>query len=262
MKKFFIKTLFAALLSLPFFSTAQKKSPAAEFYKITIYNFSSVAQQATIENFLQNAYLPALHRQQIKSVGVFTPLSNDTATSKSLYVIFPIKTLQQANDLAEKISKDDQYLVKGKPYLEAVYTDAPYKRIENILLKAFPLAPIMNTPKLAAVKSERVYELRSYESATENIFKNKVKMFNEGGEIDLFKRLNFNAVFYSSVIAGSHMPNLMYMTSFENMADRDEHWKKFVADPQWKKLSAMPEYQNNVSKIEITLMKPASYSDY
>ena len=262
MKKLFIKTLFAALLSHPFFSIAQKKQPAVEFYKITIYNFSSGAQQATIENFLQNAYLPALHRQQIKSVGVFTPLSNDTAATKSLYVIFPIKTLQQANDLAEKISKDDQYLVNGKPYLEAVYTDAPYKRMENILLKAFPLAPTMNTPKLSAAKAERVYELRSYESATENIFKNKVKMFNEGGEIDLFKRLNFNAVFYSSVIAGSHMPNLMYMTSFENVADRDEHWKKFVADPQWKKLSAMPEYQNNVSKIEITLMKPASYSDY
>ena len=262
MKKRFIKTLCAALISFPFFSTAQKKPPAAEFYKITIYNFSGAAQQATIENFLQNAYLPALHRQQIKSVGVFTPLSNDTATSKSLYVIFPIKTLQQVNDLAEKISKDDQYLVNGKPYLEAVYTDAPYKRMENILLKAFPLAPTMNTPKLSAAKAERVYELRSYESATENIFKNKVKMFNEGGEIDLLKRLNFNAVFYASVIAGSHMPNLMYMTSFENVADRDEHWKKFVADPQWKKLSAMPEYQNNVSKIEITLMKPASYSDY
>ncbi|MEO6538694.1 MAG: NIPSNAP family protein, partial [Ferruginibacter sp.] len=258
----FVKILCAALLSLPFFSSAQKKQPAAEFYNITIYKFSSAAQQVTIEDFLQSAYLPALHRQHIKSVGVFTPLNNDTASSKSLYIIFPIKTLQQANDLAEKISKDDQFLINGKTYLEAVYTDAPFKRIENILLKAFPLAPILNTPKLAAAKSERIYELRSYESATENIFKNKVKMFNEGGEIDLFKRLNFNAVFYSSVIAGSHMPNLMYMTSFENMADRDEHWKKFVADPQWKKLSAMPEYQNNVSKIEITLLKPASYSDY
>ena len=262
MKKLLIKILCAALLSLPFFSIAQKKQPPAEFYKINIYHFSTGAQQATIETFLQNAYLPALHRQQIKSVGVFTPLSNDTANTKSLYVIFPLKTLQQADELIEKLNKDDQFLISGKPYLQAAYTDAPYKRMESILLKAFPLAPLMNTPKLSAAKAERVYELRSYESATENIFKNKVKMFNEGGEINLFKRLNFNAVFYSSVIAGSHMPNLMYMTSFENMADRDEHWKKFVADPQWKKLSAIPEYQNNVSKIEITLMKPASYSDF
>jgi hypothetical protein len=47
----------------------------------------------------------------------------------------------------------------------------------------------------------------------------KVEMFNEGGEIDLFSRLNFNAVFYAEVISGPTMPNLMYMTSFENMED-------------------------------------------
>jgi hypothetical protein len=138
----------------------------------------------------------------------------------------------------------------------------PYARIENILLKSFPLAPALIQPKLAGPRNERVYELRSYESATENIFVNKVKMFNEGGEIALFKRLNFNAVFYASVIAGSRMPNLMYITSFENMADRDAHWKTFSADPEWKKLSSMPEYQNNVSKIDITFMRATAYSDY
>ena len=36
-------------------------------------------------------------------------------------------------------------------------------------------------------------------------------MFNEGGEIRLFARLNFNAVFYGDVLAGDRMPNLMYM---------------------------------------------------
>ena len=67
-------------------------------------------------------------------------------------------------------------------------------------------------------------------------------MFNEGGEIPLFVRLNFNAVFYADVIAGSHMPNLMYMTTFNNKQDRDDHWKVFSADAEWKALSARPEY--------------------
>ena len=87
-------------------------------------------------------------------------------------------------------------------------------------------------------------------------------MFNEGGEVDLFKRLNFNAVFYAEVIAGSSMPNLMYMTSFENKADRDAHWKTFVDDAEWKKLSGDPMYQHNVSKADIVLMRAAEYSDY
>ena len=123
-------------------------------------------------------------------------------------------------------------------------------------------APFLILPKLTGPKSERVYELRSYESPTEKIFINKVHMFNEGGEIALFKQLNFNAIFYSSVIAGSRMPNLMYMTSFENMADRDAHWKSFSAAPEWKKLSSMPEYQNNVSKNTIVFLRPTAYSDY
>jgi NIPSNAP len=115
---------------------------------------------------------------------------------------------------------------------------------------------------LKADKNERVYELRSYESATEKLFRNKVKMFNEGGEIAIFKKLNFNAIFYSEVIAGNKMPNLMYMTSFENMADRDAHWKNFGSDPDWKALSSLPEYRNNVSHIDIMFLRPAAYSDY
>ncbi|RYG43215.1 MAG: NIPSNAP family containing protein, partial [Chitinophagaceae bacterium] len=115
---------------------------------------------------------------------------------------------------------------------------------------------------LKSDKKDRVYELRSYESATEKIFANKVQMFNDGNEVGIFQRLGFNAIFYGEVLAGSKMPNLMYMTSFENMDDRNNHWKAFSADAEWKKLSALPEYQQNVSHIDIVLMNPATYSDF
>ena len=109
--------------------------------------------------------------------------------------------------------------------------------------------------------AERIYELRSYEGPTEKYFANKVRMFNQGGEIELFNRLGFNAVFYASVISGAHMPNLMYMTIFDNMTAREAHWKAFGDDPFWKKLSALPEYQHNVSHIDIVFMHPTAYSD-
>lgn len=86
-------------------------------------------------------------------------------------------------------------------------------------------------------------------------------MFNEGGEIALFKRLNFNALFYSRCIIGAHMPNLIYMTRFENMEARNEHWKTFGNDPEWKKLSSMKEYAGTVSKNETILLKAASCSE-
>jgi hypothetical protein len=86
-------------------------------------------------------------------------------------------------------------------------------------------------------------------------------MFNDGDEVGLFKRLGFNAVFYAEVMAGSRMPNLMYMTTFENKASRDQHWNAFRDDAQWKQLSGMAEYKNNVSKIEIFFLHPTEYSD-
>ncbi|MEO6723268.1 MAG: NIPSNAP family protein [Ferruginibacter sp.] len=261
MKNNHIKLVCLLLLTLPLFSSAQKNK-SGEFYQIILYHFSNADQQKIIDGYLKDAYLPALHRQQIKSIGVFTPISNDTAADKRLYVLFPVKSLQQVTDLNTRLDADNEYLTNGKEYLDIAFDKPAYSRKEIILLKAFPLAPFMSLPALKRPAAERVYELRSYESASENIFHNKVQMFNEGGEISLFKRLNFNAVFYASVIAGSHMPNLMYMTSFENMADRDAHWKTFSSDPEWKTLSAKPEYKNNVQKNDTNLMRATSYSDY
>ena len=86
-------------------------------------------------------------------------------------------------------------------------------------------------------------------------------MFNEGGEVAIFSRLGFNAVFYGNVISGSEMPNLMYMTSFSDMRSRDAHWESFRNDPAWDKLSSMEKYQNNVSRIDIQFLRSTNYSD-
>ena len=85
-------------------------------------------------------------------------------------------------------------------------------------------------------------------------------MFNEG-EIDIFKSIDANPVFWGDVIAGSHMPNLMYLTTYANKAAREDHWKVFKANPKWKELSAMAEYQKNVSHSDILFLQPTDYSD-
>ena len=262
MKNIIIKISVFGLFALPLTAMPQAKTASKGYYQVTIYNFTTTEQQNRLEDHLKTAYLPALHKQKISNIGVFKPIANDTAVNRKLYVIIPLNAFEQAATLPGKINADQQYQASGKAYLEATYGNPPYKRMEVILLEQFPMSPFFNVPKLKSSHADRIYELRSYESATEKIFANKVEMFNEGGEIKLFEQLNFNAVFYGSVIAGSRMPNLMYMTSFENINDREEHWKKFGASEEWKKLSALPKYQNNVSKIEIILMKATDYSDY
>ncbi|HEX7903517.1 MAG TPA: NIPSNAP family protein [Chitinophagaceae bacterium] len=233
-----------------------------EYYQLSVYHYSTIEQETILDNYLQNALLPALHRNKISNVGVFKAIANDTAAAKSLYVLIPARSLEVLLKLPEKLNDDNLFQTAGAAYINADSKNAPYTRMETILLHAFPLAPQLQLPQLKGAKKERVYELRSYESATEKFFKNKVQMFNEGGEIALFKSLNFNAAFYSEVIAGDKMPNLMYMTCFENMADRKEHWKQFSSNPDWKKLSSLPEYKNNVSHIDISFLYPVEYSDF
>lgn len=237
------------------------KEKSREYYQVTVYHFANSQQEQAIDSFLKNSFIPALHRLDNPKIGVFKPIANDTAADKLLFVIAPFSKAESLLSLITRLQKDKQFITSSQ-YFDTGYQVPPYQRIENIVLQAFPLAPTMNLPKLTGTVKDKVYELRSYESATEKLFHNKVQMFNEGGEINIFSRLNFNPVFYAEVVAGSRMPNLMYMTSFENKAARDAHWKAFGEDPDWKKLSALPEYQHNVSKINIWFLQATEYSDY
>ncbi|MDO5524237.1 MAG: NIPSNAP family protein [Bacteroidia bacterium] len=233
-----------------------------EFYQLTVYHYNTGDQEKILDNYLQSALIPALHEMNIPSVGVFKAIANDTSSNKTMYVLVPIKSLNTVDEINAKLPENEKFTAAGKEYADVLFHSPAYSRMETILLKAFAFTPEMQLPKLESPKKERVYELRSYESASEKIFRNKVHMFNEGGEAALFDKLNFNAVFYGEVIAGAKMPNLMYMTTFENQEDRDVHWGKFSVDSDWKQMSSLPEYQNNVSHIDITFLRPADYSDY
>ncbi len=253
---------FIAILLLQLLvNTASAKEKSREFYQITVYHFAAGVQETALDSYLKEMYLPALHRMGNTNIGVFKPIANDTAIDKLIYIIIPFKKADQLFTLSSRLLKDDQFIAASQSF-DTSYQNPASMRMENIVLQAFPLAPVMNLPRLKGPRADRVYELRSYESPTEKLYHNKVQMFNEGGEIDIFGKLNFNPVFYAEVIAGSRMPNLMYMTSFENKADRDAHWKSFSADPAWKQLSALPQYQHNVSKSDIRFLRATDYSDY
>lgn len=247
--------------ALPALSQASKPN----LYQLKVFHLNDNSQEERLEKYLQDAYLPALHRAGISKVGVFKPAdvadSNTPAPTEQLvYVFVPFSTPDQMFQLDEKLAKDKQYAAAGKDYIDAPHDKPLYNRFETILVEAFTGMPGVSVPKLKAAPQERIYELRSYEAATEKLHQNKVSMFNNG-EIQLFDRLGFNAVFYGRVLAGSKMPNLLYMTTFENMEERDARWKQFMEDPAWKKLSSMPEYANNFLRADIHLLRPTGYSD-
>lgn len=250
------------LLISSFLLVHAQKTPAkgaGEYIEIRVYHTTDDQQISMIEDYLQTHLLPAYEKKGFNRVGVFTAISNDTAKDKRLYVIIPFKSLLQVEQI-RKINEElvDSFKVNSV-YVKTAFNHPVYSRFETILLKSFTGMPVVKAPLLQGERRERVYELRSYESATEALHLNKVSMFNSG-EIDLFNRLGFNAVFYGQVLAGSRMPNLMYMTSFTNKASRDEHWKVFGSDPVWKSMSGDAKYQNNVSRNEIVFLTPTSFS--
>jgi hypothetical protein len=230
------------------------------YFLLKVYHYSNRQQEAIIDNFLQNNFVPSLHTNGFTNIGVFKALANDTSADKRMYVFIPFKSLKQWEKFMQSGSNKLAQTSAGE-YIDAVFDKPPYTRIETIFMSAFKYSPQPAAPNLKSAKSERVYELRSYESSTEKLNVSKVKMFNEGGEINIFSRLGFNAIFYGQVIFGARMPNLMYMTSFENMKARDEHWKSFGSDPAWKDLSAMKEYEHTVAVHDINFLRPTQYSD-
>jgi hypothetical protein len=248
------------LFIVPLSTYAAKTGKA--YFQIRIYHYQDETQAQRIESFLENAYLPALHRAGIGSVGVFKPIDEPDASDNRIFVFIPYKSLKQCSDLQAKLEQDMAFQKDGRAYLEAPFDNPPYLRIETILLHAFDDMPEARIPDLDSPPEERIYELRSYESYTERILANKIEMFNEGGEVDLFAKLEFNAVFYGEVIAGSRMPNLMYMTSFANMESREKHWAAFGEHPNWLKLKSEDQYQNNVSKIDRIMLHHTAYSDF
>ena len=240
-------------------ASAQKRGAVREYIELKVYHAADTNQLALIEHYLQASYLPAAGKKGLNRIGVFKAIDNDTAKDKRLYVLIPLKSLVQWESLQGVYNATIQDTLSVSAYTKALHNKAPFTRTETILMKAFEGMPQLKPSGLTNDKAERIYELRSYESATEALHQNKVKMFNDG-EVALFEKLGFNALFYGQVIAGSRMPNLVYMTSFANKASRDEHWKTFGGHPEWKVMSSKAEYQNNVSKIDITFLRATPYS--
>jgi hypothetical protein len=252
-----------ALLLFCFVALSFRSSgaPKQEYYEIRIYHVYG-PQEGKLDAFLKDVYLPALHRAGISKVGVFKPLETATESGKVIFMFIPYKTSEQYLMLPEVLEKDQVYKEAGRSFLDAPVNEPPYIRNESIFIKAFLNMPQPYFPEYTNPVAERVYELRSYESATEAKAAKKIEMFNQGGEIDIFTNLKFNAVFYGEVLAGSARPNLMYMTTFTDMKSREDHWKAFGNTAEWKRLSALEEYKNTVSGITRYLLRPTSYSDF
>lgn len=227
-----------------------------EWYELRTYIFANDAQRQLTGAYLEQACLPALNRAGIENIGVFSEWQPQ-ATGK-MFLLIPFRSIESFSAINGKLAHDEAYIHAGEAYLSPDPAHPAYERIESSLLKAFVQMPRIELPE----KKPRLFELRCYESPGEAAGQKKIEMFNDAGEITIFKKIGARPVFFGETIIGLRRPNLTYMLCFDDMAAHDARWKAFGSDPEWKKISARPEYSDArlISKITRTFLEPAVYS--
>jgi len=225
------------------------------YHELKVYTFKNETQQQLVTDFYTVA-IPAYNRAGVKNVGVFTELEPRGQTK--LYVLIPYQSIAHFAAVNAQLENDATYQQEGEFYLNAPPLEPAYERIESSLMQAFKGFPELVVP----YKQTRIFELRQYQSPSESAGKKKIEMFNDQGEIDIFKRLNFNPVFWGETVIGLQMPNLTYMITFDNLAAKDAQWARFIADPEWKKISVVDGYSNEelLNEIVSTLLIPVAHS--
>ncbi len=225
-----------------------------EYLEFRKYHLHVGSKKNQVGNFLRRAGIPAMNRIGIGPVGVFTAVYGPS--EPTLYVLLVHKSIETVVNSASLLMADDEYRKAGADYVDAPLSEPAYVRMESSLMVAFKNMPTLEAPE----KKSRIFELRTYESHSIKANKKKIDMFNEGGEIAIFRKTGLQPVFFGETLIGPKMPNLTYMLVFNDLADRDAKWNVFRVDPGWKKLRSNPVYKDTVSNITDIILRPTSYS--
>ncbi len=216
------------------------------------YELEGEAQKARFDAFLRDVAIPALNRLGVRPVGVFYPRETKPDPKAKVdpqapvlvpslspaFVLMPHKSVEVLLSLVDKLLADEQFANKGADAVNAITGAAAFKRMESSLhlsLRGVPEVEVPLQSRLdAAVRfgtaaaqtflsPERVFQLRIYESPSIRCAKKKIEMFNDAGELRIFRRVGLHPVFFGETLVGDKMPNLTYMLGFESAARRTPH---------------------------------------
>lgn len=251
--------LFAVAMVAAFLSAASVSAQSPQLYEVRSYLLDEKSDVAAIDQYLAEALLPALERQGIGPVGAFTNSDNDESGSPRIVVVIPYENANQLVAVNQSLSNDAKYQTAAAAYLSRGPQDPAYSRIQSELLSAMQCWKQVKIPEGLLENSDRVYELRLYESANERLGELKVDMFNNG-EVPIFLDCGIQPIFIGQGILGPQTPNLTYLTAYTNEQSRSQAWDAFRKHPDWNVLKKVGKYQGTVSKIDKFVLVAKPYS--
>jgi len=254
----------AAAGTLAAASAAQTANAAVsgprQYLELRRYSLATGEKRQRFLDYCRDSLIPAYNRLGVNPVGAFSPLYGQNIPSYSLYLLLPFASLEAFAGQSAALLADKEYCSKAAAILDLPLSDPAFLRYESTLMLAFEGMPRLEVPAATAGKASRILEMRTYESHSLKAAKKKIEMFNQGGEIAIFRAVGLNPVFYAETLAGAQMPCLIYMLSHENMAARDSGWAAFGAHPDWVRLRADEQYKDTVSNITDIILRPLEFS--
>jgi hypothetical protein len=223
-----------------------------QIYEWRIYTLTG--DGAVLDDFFKETLIPAYNRCKIP-VGAFSLYGQEEKEQRYLLFVYP--DLQTYNEVRQAVWNDKDFLDAAGPFFETTAPNPVYSVYETYLCEAFDKMPEMRMPD----KSRSLFEYRCYHSPNEDANLRKIKMFN-AEEIDLFDKVGIHSVCYGEILAGTHMPALIYLTWHQDEATRTSAWDAFRDHPDWARMKNDPAYQYTATNNQVQLLSPMGYSQF
>ena len=207
-----------------------------EFYELRTYELFQSSSVNSFNQYFEKAFIPALNKLGVKNIGVFKEVS-ESLPSK-FYLLIPYESFDKYQAVVAEIAIDSELISASKTY--NLYGKPMFKRYDTSLYKAFDGFPKISKP----ATGKGFFELRTYESFSQDAARRKVNMFNEG-EIKIFDDVELGSVFFGEKIAGDRMPCLTYLLSFDSLQERNNNWDDFRVHPDWIRMKNEEAYKNS-----------------
>lgn len=235
---------------------AAEDRPDRDVVEMRVYTFATPEKQQAYAEFLAKYAIPAFNRAGIPRVGVFKLTKEDNprvkeAETPCLYVILAHPSMRSVSTLDQRLAADEDYQKAPEAILDAPRKEPAFTSVETSLFTSWEVCPKVEAP---AKSDTRVVQLRTYQAHNEFKARRKSEMFNQGGEMAIFRDCGMPPVFGGRAIAGAKMPNVTYALSHENVDAIKEGWGKFGKHPDWQKLRANDTYKDTDPSLIVNLV--------
>ncbi len=240
---------------VPALAQAPSGGGRSRYYEFRFYRLSQGDRPRRMNEFASQRMLPLMKKHKFGPAGFFNIFMGQD--SPSLVGLMSYSSLAEREELWGKLGRDPEWH-KAVADLESA-PEPPFIRASSFLLRATSYAPELTVSP--GEQKPRLFELRIYHSPTERQLRALHERFG-GPEIKIFHRTGIHPILYGEMVVGPDMPNLVYLTPFENLTERDKAWAAFAADEEWQKV--LPESIQRagqiVHDISITMLRATPYS--